>query len=85
MISYNTCETVCAFLVLFCAAYLARQGYSHTMSAFLQECTVLPSNTSMMVRNQLVRGCVAVICVQILPEVPLSRIIAEHKARTESG
>lgn len=32
-----------------CAAYLARHGYSHTMSSFLQECTCLPSNTTMMV------------------------------------
>lgn len=32
-------------------AYLARQGYSHTMSAFLQECSSLPPNTTMMVNQ----------------------------------
>jgi hypothetical protein len=49
-------------------AYLARQGYRNTMSKFLQECNLLPPNTTMMV----------------LPETPLSDIVAEYNARKQS-
>ena len=38
-----------AFTPFFTAAYLARQGFKNTMSVFLQECCLLPSNTTMMV------------------------------------
>jgi hypothetical protein len=50
-------------------AYLARQGYRNTMSKFLQECNLLPPNTTMMV----------------LPETPLSDIVAEYNARKQSS